>query len=866
MLPRDGSPKRQLGAGDSYTNEPELAVDATHVVAANDEALVVYDLATGKQLWGERGATFDTKRDRVATAGFGDALIVGSKLVVARDDGNLSVRDLATGRSLGNLGTNVHEPEFVHWVDATHVLSVDDGRAAVWDVTTGTITAGFTEPRGFLAAGVVGNDVLIAREANCFSPTTFKATSIAWVDRWTGFSPPAGLLEGKAPDLRSGCEKTTTLTWPPARGLATAPILLSGSGNGLDLASGNSVGGNDIGRPDSVRHSDGSIVKLQNYRPQLSVYLTVRGSTVVVPVRVGKNAGIGTWSAVDGAHLHDFTVTTHTQSNGDQIGGSLLGLSDDGTRIAVTSNGHVIVFDVASGNSLVDVEFRNWPSAVAFGADPKEVWIATEIGELHHIKKDGSDTTIDVGIGLRVEKLAVSPAGDRVIAVGGDGGLRVVDVRAKRLAATLVEFGDDEPLAFTPSGAYAGTSEAASRVAWRFGAPLEVFRFEQFAERFHKPDVVRARLAGSADDVIGGLVRPPHVELAAPAASVATADVELAVSVTTPRRIDSVRAYREGREVARSAPCQGSASVKLNVPLLAGTNTITVQAFDDLGYASNPASARVTRTAGAHPDLYIVAVGVGAYPNLDKKDQLQLATADATGIAAAFDGEKGKTFGDIHKQVLLDANASPAAVASALDGLSSMRPDDLAIVFFAGHGIKPSPDADMVFVTGNATLTPASLAANSVAWTAVSEKLARAKGRVVVLLDACHAGHIHQDLVVPNDRLANALAVDGRAGVIVFAAAKGRQESLEPNGGTRGFAVKENAKPLLAPGDHAVFTGSLIAALHDKQTDRDGDGVIEMSEWIAATTERVSRVTEGLQTPWVARQEMFGDFSVAPPR
>jgi hypothetical protein len=77
--------------------------------------------------------------------------------------------------------------------------------------------------------------------------------------------------------------------------------------------------------------------------------------------------------------------------------------------------------------------------------------------------------------------------------------------------------------------------------------------------------------------------------------------------------------------------------------------------------------------------------------------------------------------------------------------------------------------------------------------------------------------------------------------------------------------VKAQAKPLVtttAGGDHGYFTGALLAALGDKKTDRNGNGVVELSEWIAATTERVTLATEGEQTPWVARQELFGDFTV----
>jgi WD40 repeat protein/uncharacterized caspase-like protein len=862
-LPRDGKPGRDLASGDALS-DPKLVVsrDGTRTVIATSEYLWVFDVATGKIVWSERGAAFDPKRDRVYTPGFWDLRLAGDELIVARFDGSIVLRDLATGRPLGELGHAVHQPRTVAWVDPTHLLSANNDRAAVWDVTRGTIDGAYTEPRGFLSAAVVGGDVVVARQTLCFGPAGSDPTTIAWVDRWTGSTPPAQLLAGdKVPALRAGCGATKDVAWPPKRGLAAVPIALAGAGDNSDLRTGSSLGPSSpkfMSPIDSARHADGSMVKLAGL-PRGIQDLYLRGDTVATLVQRPHGASaISVWRASDGAHVRYLTLKKHNGSGEEIETGHFLGISDDGTRIAVTDGGDVGVFDVASGTQLVRVTLKEWPSAIAFGKDPRDAWIATERGTVHHLDATGKDTPAGT-TGSRVVQLALSPDASRIAAVGGDGGLRIVDGRTGTLEATLVEFADDEPIAFTPRGAYTGTAEAASRVAWRFASPLEVFGFAQFATGFHKPDVVRGRLTSATSDVTTGLVRPPRIEVKPPAATVSGPELELAVSATSARRIDVIRAYREGREVASVTPCKGSAEATLRVPLLGGTNTISVQAFDDLGYASNPAAVRVTRSDGPQPELYMVSVGVGAYPRLEPRFQLGYATADATAISAAFDSDK--RFTAVHKQLLLDNQASINAILHALDGLASMKADDLAIVFLAGHGIKPTADADMVFVTAGASLDAASLAQFGLPWGKIAERLARAKGRVVVLLDACHSGHISQDLVVPNDKLATALASEGRAGVIVFAAAKGRQSSYEPSGATRGFDVAPAAKPLVG-GEHGFFTGALLASLRDPMSDRDGDGVIEMSEWIAATTDRVSHATEGLQTPWVARQELFGDFGV----
>jgi uncharacterized caspase-like protein len=200
-----------------------------------------------------------------------------------------------------------------------------------------------------------------------------------------------------------------------------------------------------------------------------------------------------------------------------------------------------------------------------------------------------------------------------------------------------------------------------------------------------------------------------------------------------------------------------------------------------------------------------------------------------------------------------------------------MQPDDVAVVFLAGHGFAPSAAADMVFVTTAAKLAPdgAHLAAESatrdaIGWADLGGALQRARGRTLVLLDACHSGHVSQKVVVENDALADLLVRERRAGAVVFAASKGRQYSLEP-GSARAFVLDMTpaSKATVQADDHGFFTGALLAALSSGDTDRDGDGALELSEVIDEVTDRVTKASRGAQTPWVARRELFGDFTIA---
>ena len=121
----------------------------------------------------------------------------------------------------------------------------------------------------------------------------------------------------------------------------------------------------------------------------------------------------------------------------------------------------------------------------------------------------------------------------------------------------------------------------------------------------------------------------------------------------------------------------------------------------------------------------------------------------------------------------------------------------------------------MVFVTGGAELradgtglTEESLARDGVGWAAIGAALGRAHGRLLVLLDACHAGHVTQSLVVPNEALAASLVREQRAGAIVFAASKGRQVSFETET-SRGVKLEPTAQAMVQPRVMTMMRASL---------------------------------------------------------
>src|SRR5207247_1974591 len=123
------------------------------------------------------------------------------------------------------------------------------------------------------------------------------------------------------------------------------------------------------------------------------------------------------------------------------------------------------------------------------------------------------------------------------------------------------------------------------------------------------------------------------------------------------------------------------------------------------------------------------------YPG-DRK--LRCAVNDAQELASTFKTKSQAIF-DVHTKVLPDNRATSQAIFNELDVLkNSMQPQDMAVIFYAGHAERD----------GN--------------------------GRVLLLLDACHSGAIGK---LVND-LARDLA-DDDCGVVVLCAALGREQARE---------------------------------------------------------------------------------------
>ena len=415
-------------------------------------------------------------------------------------------------------------------------------------------------------------------------------------------------------------------------------------------------------------------------------------------------------------------------------------------------------------------------------------------------------------------------------------------------------FIDGEWMVFTPEGYYDASFEGAQYAMWYFPGHKAHYTFDQFESQFRRPDIINAILKGKPVDRPKVQIAPPPtlaIKNKPERGETTETSFPLHLTVDDPGNVDNIRIFVNGRPVdqIRSDALASKKETEVSVPLASGSNRITAVAFDHRGFSSNPQYLDlISRAPGLpKPNLYVLSVGVSRYPKLPAEYQLDYPGSDARAFSDALEAQKGKTFADVKTSLLVDEEARLKSIDQALDALSGITENDIAIIFMAGHGAR-AKDGTFYFLTPDGTFDNPEQ--GGLSWAILGDRLSKVKGRVLMFLDACHSGALSTETVVPNDELARQFFQGGRGGVMAFSASKGRQSSLESPDIGGGFGI---------------FTYALTQALGPKakEADTSGNGHVEFMELVDFTKKYVDTHTQGEQTPWLSRKELFGDLPIA---
>jgi len=347
---------------------------------------------------------------------------------------------------------------------------------------------------------------------------------------------------------------------------------------------------------------------------------------------------------------------------------------------------------------------------------------------------------------------------------------------------------------WTPRGYYAASANGDTLFGWLVNRGLDrlprFFKAQQFRRKLERPDVMsRLLAAGSLDAALRAIGRDvpqssatvlpeqmsatPEVRILTPRpgeqAQGNTLTVSAEVEIPDGVEVDRVRAYASGavaatdpRVVARlpaeaGRPRRDVYEWRLDLP---AEDQHLVQVF--AASREGPTDAHELRVAAGaappvrrrEPRLYLLASGVDTYARNQFADfvleDLRFAVDDAQAVRASLSRHTVNLYELAADRLLADAEVTRVNWTSAVAEMSrrlagEVEPDDLLVIFLAGHGlINPETKSyaylchDIALdVVGNGDPLPS--AAGSIGWEDF-HALADIPCRKLALVDTCHSG------------------------------------------------------------------------------------------------------------------------------
>jgi WD40 repeat protein len=359
----------------------------------------------------------------------------------------------------------------------------------------------------------------------------------------------------------------------------------------------------------------------------------------------------------------------------------------------------------------------------------------------------------------------ISPDG-RLIARSHERQISISNAQTGEEIGQLFSFDDGTWAVVDRVGRYdASHGGDVEHLFWVVG--LESIGLEQLKERYYEPHLL-AKMAGLDVEPmrpVEGFQSPklfPEVEIAPMTAGDSKVTIRLK---SRGGGIGKIRVLVNGKEIAADArgprfdPNAAKASLTVDLAGAAlrpgAENRVEVVAWNAEGYLSSRGFVTLWQGPGTKavepPEIFIIVCGTAHYssPSLN----LAFSGKDATDMAAAIRSAATRLFGAarVHLTLLTDDPGAPGASVPSRENLRSAfvaarkaRPDDILVVYFAGHGAT-GPDGEYWYLTREARSTnladPQVRATSGVSSSELTEWLKSIRAtKQVLILDTCAAG------------------------------------------------------------------------------------------------------------------------------
>ena len=558
-------------------------------------------------------------------------------------------------------------------------------------------------------------------------------------------------------------------------------------------------------------------------------------------------------------------------------------------NMKVEAVGQVVLWDVTSGQEIGALKGHGkGVTQVAFSRDGRllassstdntiRIWDVAARRELRTLS--GHTTNID--------SIDFSPDSRLLASAGDDGATFLWDANTGEHLLTLISLDDGgEWMVVTPQGLFDGTPASWNQILWRYNQDtFNVAPIEWFFNEFYYPGLLSDIFAGKrprvAQDVSRKDRRQPIVKLSlapesasasGPATAIVSRSVKVRIDVTdTPADKDNpqgagardVRLFRNGSLIKawHGDVLKGQAAITLEeeITVTAGANQLTAYAFNKDNVKSKDAQLPLTgadslKRAGT---AYIIAVGINEYANPQYNLKYAVADAQSFGDELRTRLSQVAQFERVEVVPLINENATKANIISALqrlagvpgppslkagplDQLKRAQPEDIVIIYFAGHGTAQAQrfyliPHDLGYAGDRTKLNEQGLRTilqHGIADVELEEAVEGLDaGHLLLIIDACNSGQALE----AEEKRRGPMNSKGLAqlayekGMYILTAAQSYQAALE---------AAQLGHGLLT---YALVEEGLKTAVADSEPK---DGVLSAREWLDFATERVPQMQE----------------------
>lgn len=496
-----------------------------------------------------------------------------------------------------------------------------------------------------------------------------------------------------------------------------------------------------------------------------------------------------------------------------------------------------------------------------------------------------------------ITHISVSPSGKFGITTKS-GQFLLVDPQDGEQEILLVADGDNF-IFKTSENYYKVSKEGFDLVTFRIGN--QAYPFEQFDAVFNRPDLVLTKLGCPDTELIGlykmaydkrikklGLKPSNTVSLKdIPKLDIINATEIPAIteekSIAVEMKMTDEKALLSYNIYVNNVPLYGKHGTSLGgvkstdhteeISLVYGVNKIQVACRNTNGYESLMQTFYVEKEGEKPPkNLYLVTIGTSNYK--DDRYNLNYAVKDGKDLNQLLISNTNGVYNSVKSKELYNDQVTATNITELKHFLAQSGPDDVVIVFVAGHGVL---DENFDYYFGTYDMDFTDPAERGLAYERLEGILDGIKAnKKILIMDTCHSGEIDkEDVFFTDDENNNeeeediafravgpiveqkSSATPSKLSSILFNdLRRGTGSTVISSAGGAEFAMESDEWK------NGLFTYCMLLGLKTGNADLDGDGKIMLLELQEYVVDRVSELSHGKQVPNTRIQNLELDFRI----